>query len=127
MSRARELYRGILWLGVVSAITLPLIVLTQPARYDDGVLLSIVLLGVLFLTSALVAWLAVQLGIGRRVEIGETVIIQSAVRRGLVVGAGAVTALVLQLLRVITPIDGLLIAVFVLVLDLYLASRSAVA
>lgn len=127
MSRTRELYRGILWLGVVSAITLPLIVLTQPARYDDGLMLSVVLVGILFLTAATIAWLAVQLGLSRRVELGETVIIQSAVRFGLVAGAGTVGALILQLLRVITPIDGLLIAVFVIVLDLYLASRSAVA
>jgi hypothetical protein len=125
MSRVHELYRGLVWLGLVSSLVLPTIVLTQPARYDDGLLLSVALVAVLFLTSAGVAWLSVQLRRPRRAEVGETVIIRTAVRGGLLAGGGAVSLLILQLLRVITPIDAALIGVFVIVFDLYLASRKA--
>lgn len=123
ISRLRDLYRGILWLAVLSAVVLPVVVSTQPASYTDGLTLSVVLTAAFFIVVGAVSWLGMAVRRRRAVQVGETPVLTASLRQALVAGIVVVSLLILQLIRVITPVDAALLALLGIVVDLYLGSR----
>ena len=125
-TKLQEAYRGIVWTGLVSAIAVPLVIITQPASFRDGLLLSVLLAGVFFLVASCVAGFGVWLRKRREMDLGEGYVFGSSLRQGALAGGAVVTLLILQLIRVVTLIDALLFAGLVVIIELYLASRTEI-
>lgn len=125
MKQLRDLYRGLQWLSGLSAFGLPIVLATQPASYTDGLLLSVVLASTFFVVVGVASWLGVLIRRRREAQTGERYLLTTALRQALVLGVAAILLLVLQLLRVITAVDAVLVLVLAVVVDLYLGSRKA--
>ncbi len=123
-TRLRDVYRSTLWLGMAAAVALPVMVMTQAASFNDGLLLSGLLTGCFFVVLAAVAGLGVFVRQRQELNRGEGFVYGASLRQGALVGAVVVTLLVLQLLRVVTLIDTLLFVGLTVMIELYLGSRA---
>ena len=127
MNRLMDLYRGVRWLGLLSLAILPLVFLTQPASYNDGFTLSVVLVSVFFVVLALVSSVGLAIRNRARLRTGSAYVLQTSLRQGFITAATVVLLLVLQLLRVVGVLDAILVAVLAIVMELYLGTRKAAA
>ena len=123
--RLEDLYKGLLWLGGLAVAALVIVISTQPASYSDGLMLSVVLVGVFFVICSIVAWVGVNLRKKKTMQVGDSYVLQTSLRQGLIAGSTTVILLVLQLLRVISSIDAILLIGLAVVIELFLGSRKA--
>ena len=123
-TKLRDAYRGFLWLGLAGAVALPVVVITQPPSFQDGLLLSVLLVSVFFLVASLVAGCGVWFRHRQELNRGEGYVFVTSLRQGALAGAATVTLLLLQLLRVVTPIDTLLFVGLAVMIELYFGSRT---
>ncbi len=123
MTNYRELYNGVLWLGAGSVVALPAVVITQSASLSDGLSLSVILVSIFFLAVSCIAWLGVVWRAKSELHAGERYVYGTSLRQGTLVGATIVALLLLQLIRIITLIDALILVALAVVLELYFASR----
>ena len=123
--RLEDLYKGVLWLGALATAALVLVVTMQPASYTDGLMLSLVLASAFFVVCSAVTWVGVAFRRRKLMQVGDTYVLQTSLRQGVIAGSTTVILLILQLLRVISSIDAFLLIGLAIVIELFLGSRKA--
>ena len=123
-TKLRDIYRSVFWLGLAGVVVLPAIIVTQPASFSDGLLLSVVLTSSFFVVLLLITSCGVWVRQRQELHRGESYVVGTSLRQGLLAGSLVVVLLVLQLLRVVTVVDAALFIGLVIMIELYLASRA---